>query len=104
MKTLLLSSLTLAAATLVGAPQSSAAVARMAQPRRVAPASHDRQMLFRVRGPGGGTVYLLGSVHLLSPEAGKLPPIVDSVYSLAKTVAFETSIDTLQARAMEMLM
>src|SRR4051794_39767943 len=72
-------------------PQVPNAVARPA----------DRQMMFRVRGPKGATVFLLGSVHLLSPEAGKLPATVDSAFDRAKTVAFETSLDTLQARAME---
>ena len=62
----------------------------------------DRQMLFRVTGPKGGTVYLLGSVHLLSPEAGKLPRIVDSVFNRSKTIAFETRIDSLQMRAFEL--
>ena len=65
-----------------------------------APAKH---MLFRVRGPHGATVYLLGSVHLLTPEAGKLPPEVDSAFAHAKTVAFETSLDSLQSRAAELL-
>ena len=62
----------------------------------------DRQMLFRVTGPKGGTVYLLGSVHLLSPEAGKLPRVVDSIFNRSKTVAFETRIDSLQMRAFEL--
>ena len=99
----LISGLTLAAAALTGAAPSTTPV-HAAQPRRVVSPSRDRQMLFRVRGTNGGTVYLLGSVHLLSPEAGKLPPIVDSIYARATTVAFETSIDTLQARAMELMM
>lgn len=64
--------------------------------------SFDRQMLFRVSGPKGGTVFLLGSVHLLSPEAGKLPRVVDSVFERSKTIAFETSIDSLQMRAFEL--
>jgi uncharacterized protein len=63
----------------------------------------ERHMLFRVRGPNGATVFLLGSVHLLSAEAGKLPPAVDSAFERAKMVAFETSFDSLQARAMEMM-
>ena len=62
-----------------------------------------KHMLFRARGPGGATVYLLGSVHLLSAEAGALPPEVDSAFAHAKTIAFETSLDSLQARAMELL-
>lgn len=63
----------------------------------------EKHMLFRVRGPNGATVFLLGSVHLLSAEAGKLPAAVDSAFDRAKTVAFETSFDSLQARAMEMM-
>src|SRR5215208_654178 len=62
----------------------------------------DRQMLFRVRGPNGATIFLLGSVHLLSSDAGKLPAVVDSIFERSRTIAFETSIDSLQARAMEM--
>jgi hypothetical protein len=48
-------------------------------------------------------VFLLGSVHLLSAEAGQLPPAVDSAFDRAKTVAFETSFDSLQMRAMELM-
>jgi uncharacterized protein len=79
-----------------------AAHAAMPTPRAaVAPAKH---MLFRVRGPNGATVYLLGSVHLLSAEAGKLPPEVDSAFAHAKSVTFETSLDSVQMRAQELLM
>lgn len=68
------------------------------------PAAHpQKHMLFRVRGPQGATVFLLGSVHLLSAEAGQLPPAVDSAFDRAKTVAFETSFDSLQMRAMELM-
>jgi uncharacterized protein YbaP (TraB family) len=68
------------------------------------PAKHpDKHMLFRVHGPNGATVFLLGSVHLLSAEASTLPPAVDSAFERAKTVAFETSFDSLQLRAMEMV-
>ena len=63
-----------------------------------------KHMLFRVRGPNGATVYLLGSVHLLSPESATLPPEVDAAFAQAKSVGFETSIDTLQMRAQELLM
>jgi len=61
-------------------------------------------MLFRVRGPNGATVFLLGSVHLLSPESSTLPAAVDSAFARAKLVGFETSIDSLQMRAQELLM
>jgi len=63
----------------------------------------EKHMLFRVRGPNGATVFLLGSVHLLSAEAGKLPTVVDSAFDRAKTVAFETSFDSMQVRAMELM-
>lgn len=78
----------------------AAAVRSPVLARAVAPAKH---MLFKVRGPNGATIYLLGSVHLLSPDAGKLPPEVDSAFAHAKTVVFETSIDSVQMRAQELL-
>jgi uncharacterized protein YbaP (TraB family) len=65
-----------------------------------APAKH---MLFKVRGRNGAIVYLLGSVHLLTPEAGALPAEIDSAFARAKTIAFETSIDSVQMRGQEML-
>lgn len=72
-------------------------------PRPHSGAKAAKHMLFRVRGPNGATVYLLGSVHLLSPESATLPPEVDAAFAQAKSVGFETSIDTLQARAMELM-
>lgn len=72
-------------------------------PRPQPGAKAAKHMLFRVRGPNGATVYLLGSVHLLSPESSTLPPQVDSAFAQAKSVGFETSIDTLQMRAMELM-
>ncbi len=65
-----------------------------------APAKH---MLFRVRGKSGPTVYLLGSVHLLSADAATLPPEVDSAFAHAKSVAFETSLDSVSMRAQEIM-
>jgi uncharacterized protein YbaP (TraB family) len=86
--------------TAAGAPAQLLALQPSA-PHAPAP-RYDRQMLFRATGPNGGTVFLLGSVHLLSPDAGKLPHVVDSVFERSKTVAFETSIDSLQMRAFEL--
>src|SRR5215203_5177204 len=86
---------------LLAAPSSA-----FAQPHCCAAqeAPAQRHMLFRVTGPNGASVFLLGSVHLLSAEAGKLPAVVDSAFARSKTVAFETSFDSLQQRAMEMVM
>jgi len=79
---------------------AAAPARRAARPPAQAPAKH---MLFRVRGASGATVFLLGSVHLLTPEAGQLPPVVDSAFARAKSVTFETSLDSLQMRATELL-
>src|SRR5689334_4392849 len=83
----------------------TAGVARAAapSPRPRWSTTSEKHMLFRVRGPNGATVYLLGSVHLLSPDAATLPPEVDAAFTQAKAVGFETSIDTLQMRAMELM-
>ena len=92
-----------AAAVLLIAGSASAATRSTApapRPKAVA----EKHMLFRVRGPNGATVFLLGSVHLLSPEMSTLPSAVDSAFAQAKLVGFETSIDTLQMRAQELLM
>jgi len=99
MKTLRRSRAALVLATMF-AVGASVAASRPAAPSAAA-AKH---MLFRIRGPHGATVYLLGSVHLLTPEAGKLPPEVDTAFVHAKLVAFETSLDSLQGRAMELAM
>jgi uncharacterized protein len=67
------------------------------------PRSGPKHLLYRVTGSHGATVYLLGSVHLLTAEAGRLPPEVDTAFAHAKTIAFETSLDTVMLRAPELL-
>jgi uncharacterized protein YbaP (TraB family) len=57
--------------------------------------------LSRTRPAGPGV--LLGSVHLLSPDVAKLPAVVDTAFAHAKLIAFETSLDSIQLRAAEML-
>jgi uncharacterized protein YbaP (TraB family) len=96
MKTLVRHRAALLLVTALAATSSVAAVRPAAPPGA-------KHMLFRVRGPHGATVYLLGSVHLLNAESGKLPAVVDTAFADAKTVAFETSLDSLQARAPELL-
>lgn len=64
------------------------------------PAKH---MLYRVAGPNGATMYLLGSVHLLSADAATLPPQVDSAFARAKTLTLETSLDSAMKRGPELL-
>lgn len=61
-----------------------------------------KHMLFEIHGPHA-TVYLLGSVHLLTPTTGVLPAVVDTAFAHASRVVFETNMDTLQARGMELM-
>jgi uncharacterized protein YbaP (TraB family) len=65
--------------------------------------SQPRHMLWRVDG-GRGTVYLLGSVHLLSPDAYPLAPAITDAFTKASRVVFESSIDSLQMRGSELVM
>jgi uncharacterized protein len=80
----------LAAGTLASAPQAAAQ-----QPAR--------NILYRVEGPTGATVYMLGSIHLLTEDAYPLAQHVESAYADAERVYFEVNLDSLQARAAEML-
>ena len=90
-----------AAAMLLSA---SAAWSASPSPRPHTSVTAAKHMLFRVHGPNGATVFLLGSVHLLSPESATLPAEVDAAFAQAKSVGFETSIDSLQLRAQELLL
>ena len=91
-----------AAALLLAAAPAHAAAPSPVRPARSS-ATAEKHMLFRVHGPNGATVYLLGSVHLLSAESATLPAEVDTAFAQAKSVGFETNIDTLQMRAQELL-
>ena len=81
-----------------------AAVVAAVVAARVAPlgAQSAKHIFYRATGPNGATVYLLGSVHLLPPDAATLPPVVDSAFDRAKAVVFETSLDSLELRATEL--
>jgi uncharacterized protein YbaP (TraB family) len=69
-----------------------------------AAAQEARSILYRVEGASGATVYMLGSIHLLSPDAYPLPQPVQRAYADAERVYFETSLDSLMARQQEMAM
>ena len=85
------------------AAQHAAAPVRSVSAATAASRTADKHMLYRVHGPGGATVYLLGSVHLLSADAATLPPEVDSAFEHAKSVAFETSLDSVMMRGQELM-
>ena len=82
-------------------PAPSAVNVAHGSPSIASPAS--RHILYRVRGPQGATVYLLGSVHLLSADAAALPPEVDSAFAHSRTLTLETSLDSAMKRAPELL-
>lgn len=69
-----------------------------------AAAQEARSILYRVEGASGATVYMLGSIHLLSADAYPLPQPVQAAYADAEQVYFETSMDSLMARQQEMAM
>lgn len=54
-----------------------------------------RHSLWKVEGKTA-TVYLLGSVHVLKPENYPLPPEMESAFTNASKVAFETDIGALE--------
>jgi hypothetical protein len=97
-------SLRVAALVLAGAWSTAAAAPVTHHAKPTSPSPAPKHMLYRVHSAHGPTVYLLGSVHLLTPEAGKLPAEVDSAFSHADVIAFETNIDTIKLRAQELLL
>jgi len=54
-----------------------------------------RHSLWRIKGQSND-VYLLGSVHVLKKEDYPLPAVIESAFSNAAIVAFETDIDALE--------
>lgn len=77
-------------------------VAPAAQAGAQAPATA-RNILYRVEGAGGATVYMLGSIHLLTADAYPLAPSVERAYQDAEHVYFEAPLDSLAARHSELM-
>jgi len=84
-----------AAALLAAGSLASAAPAEAQQPTR--------NILYRVEGPSGATVYMLGSIHLLTADAYPLAQPVEDAYADAERVFFEVNLDSLQASAMQLM-
>ena len=68
---------------------------------QAAPAAAPQHILYRVQGEQG-TVYLLGSVHLLTPDVYPLGPKLETAFDEAERVFFEVNLDSLAARAAEL--
>jgi len=62
-----------------------------------------RHMMWTV-SRGETTVYLLGSIHVLSPDVYPLPAVLDSAFTDAERVVFEADLDSLMQRGGELLM
>ncbi len=59
-----------------------------------ATAAADRHTIWQVTS-GKGTVYLVGSIHLLNEASYPLPRIYEEIYQKSQNLAFETDIDRL---------
>ena len=55
--------------------------------------------VWSIHRPGGGTVYLAGSVHVLDTARSRLPPAFDSAWRDAERVVMELDMDDLDPAA-----
>lgn len=55
--------------------------------------------VWSIHRPGGGTVYLAGSVHVLDAARSRLPPAFDSAWRDAERVVMELDMDDLDPAA-----
>lgn len=67
-----------------------------------APATEPALPLWEVTD-GAGTVYLLGSIHMLRPETYPLDDAIYEAFDESALVAFEVHMDSIQAAAPQML-
>lgn len=72
-------------------------------PATGAPAEPPERALLYAIETGVNTVYVLGSVHLLRPEAYPLPDVVDQAYADAEVLAFEIDLDAANEAAATMM-
>ena len=52
-----------------------------------------KNFLWRVEGPGGSVAYLLGSLHVLTPDFYPLSPEINQAFAGAKTLVEEIDLD-----------
>jgi len=87
-------------AIMIGLPSPTDSEAQVAGP---AVEDSGRLPLWEV-SRGGNTVYLLGSVHMLRPDAYPLDPALYEAFDAARVVAFEIDLGEAAAAAPRMLM
>lgn len=90
-----------AAATAADAPAASSAAPRFeAAPRDAKPAGMGRDgLIWRARGPAGGSVYIAGSMHLLRRSDAALPASFEQAYREAERLVMEIDIDDVDPAA-----
>jgi hypothetical protein len=52
-----------------------------------------KHFLWKVEAPNGNTAYLVGSIHVLTPDAYPLPAAIDKAFSESKTLVEEVDLD-----------
>ena len=76
--------------------QSAARQTAKPQPSIVEPASPRRFLMWKVTSPTA-TVYLVGSIHVATPELYPLPQGMESVFAASKVLAVEVNIKNIDA-------
>lgn len=69
-----------------------------------AAAQGGRNLLYRVEGRDGATVYMLGSIHLLTPDLYPLPRPMQDAYADAERVFFELDLAVAERAQQSMLL
>ncbi|HWP57680.1 MAG TPA: TraB/GumN family protein [Candidatus Acidoferrales bacterium] len=67
---------------------------------QAAAARQERSSFWRVRS-GKGTVYMLGSVHLLKPEHYPLSPAIEKAFASSARLVLEVNLDTVNAEGVQ---
>jgi uncharacterized protein YbaP (TraB family) len=52
-----------------------------------------KHFLWKVESPNGNTAFLVGSIHVLTPDAYPLPAAIDKAFSESKTLVEEVDLD-----------
>ena len=94
-----------AAAPIPGTPPAAVVdpaapgAAQLAPGPNAPPAATDRGLVWKIRGPGGGTVFLAGSIHLLRAGDAALPAAIEQAYGEAERLVMEIDLDDIDPAA-----
>lgn len=83
---------------------SACATSRGAESAVVAPAPKERAFLWEVKPPkGGGTAYVVGSVHIGKQGQFSFPPSMEAAFAKADTLVVEADVTQTNAAQMQQL-